>query len=320
MYRHKFSGVLGTMLGVLLLAGGATSIAAQTPATITGRVTGDRGQPLGGATVQILGTNFVAATTTAGTYNLVVSARAALGQTVILTVRYLGHAAQTRSVQLTGGSQTQNFQLVADPFKLDEVIVTGVVDATSSKKLAIAVGTVSEAQLQAVPARDAIGALVGKVSGVKVSAGSGRPGLASQVRLRSATSLTDGADQQPLIIVDGIITQGSLADINVQDIERIEVLKGPAAGSLYGSSAASGVVQIFTKRGKSGAEGKTNIVYRGEYGQSGVVKFLDVNQSHYFELNADGSYKLDGSGNKIIEADNLMDTRIRVARGSTSAT
>lgn len=307
MYRHRFSGALGAVLGFLLLVGGAVSASAQAPTVITGRVTGDEGQPLAGARIMVVGTNIGTATTVTGTYTLPVSSATARGQTVTLTVRFVGYQALTREVQLTPGTQTQNFEMVADPFRLDEVIVTGVVDATSQKKLAISVGMVTESQLQNVPAKDAISALVGKVSGAKVSSGSGRPGLSSQIRLRSATSLTDGADQQPLIIVDGVLTQGSLADINVQDIERIEVLKGPAGGSLYGSSAASGVVQIFTKRGKNGAEGKTNVVYRGEYGQSGVVKFIDVNKSHYYELNPDGSYKLDGNGNRIIEANGLMD-------------
>src|SRR5207302_1254310 len=99
------------------------------------------------------------------------------------------------------------------------------------------------------------------------------------VRLRSATSISPGANNQPLVIVDGVITKAGIADINSEDIESIEVLKGPASAGIYGSDAAAGVVNIITKRGRSSAEGTTVTTLRNEIGSSAVAKTMDLNQS-----------------------------------------
>lgn len=252
-------------------------------ATLTGRVTSERGDPLAGATVQLVGTNLGAATNAQGIYVLQVAAERVRRQQVSMQVRFIGMQPAGMEITLTPGTQTVDFVLKPDPFRLDDVVVTGVLEATSNKKLAISVGVVTESQLQEVPAMEALSALTGKVSGVKVTSAAGTPGVSAVVRMRSATNLTPGATQQPLIIVDGVITHGNMSDINAQDIERIEVLKGASGSSVYGSQAATGVIQIFTRRGRTAAEGKTNVVLRTEYGQSGVVKYLDVNESHYCE-------------------------------------
>ncbi|MCU0626709.1 MAG: TonB-dependent receptor plug domain-containing protein, partial [Gemmatimonadaceae bacterium] len=155
------------------------------------------------------------------------------GQSVALTARYIGFTPQTRTVVLSG-TVTADFRLVRDPLRLNQVVVTGVAEATETRKLPFAVGKVDAEVIEQVPALNPASALVGKVAGARVVTPSGLPGAETAVRLRSATSLTPGASQQPLLVVDGIITKGSLADINVLDIESIEVLKGPASAGRLG--------------------------------------------------------------------------------------
>jgi len=294
----------GGAVSALLLAG-AMPVAAQNAAVITGRVVSERGDPLGGATVVIANSNWGTSTASNGTYTITVAAASARGQTVTLTARYLGYRPQSRTVTLTAGTQEQNFTLAADPLRLDELVVTGVSEATSTKKLAFSVGKVTEAQLQEVPGGSAVTALQGKVAGVRISSADGEPGNAPSVKLRGATSI--GGRQDPLIIVDGVITRATLADIAGEDIERIEVVKGAAASSLYGSDAANGVIQIFTKRGANLADGKLQVTARAEYGASSAPTQIESSRAHSFQVNADGSYKRNSSGARIPEADGIAD-------------
>ena len=328
-------------LGSLFL-GGATLVwltvagaplAAQNAAVISGRVVSERGDPLGGATVIVPNTNFGTTTAPNGTYSITVSASAARGQTVTLTARFLGFKPSSRQIQMNLGTQEQNFTLEPDPLRLDELVVTGVSEATSTKKLAFAVGKVNEAQLQEVPGTSALQALQGKVSGVRVSGATGEPGSAPSIKLRGATSI--GGRQDPLIIIDGVILRSgygsasslgsttggpaagassTLSDIAGEDIERIEVVKGAAAASLYGSDAANGVIQIFTKRGSNLADGKLQVIARVEGGVSNQPKFIDSSQAHAFRLNPDGSYFRNTSGARVYETDGVADNPYQVYR------
>ncbi|MEK7381201.1 MAG: carboxypeptidase-like regulatory domain-containing protein, partial [Gemmatimonadota bacterium] len=166
---------LGGALLVLATLGTSEAVA-QGAAVITGRVVTERGDPLGGATVIIANTNFGASTSPSGTYTITIEASAARGQQVVLTARYLGYRATTRTVVLSPGNQEQNFELRPDPLRLDELIVTGVSEATSAKKLTFSVGRVSEERLQEVPGGSALQALQGKVAGVRLVPTSAQPG------------------------------------------------------------------------------------------------------------------------------------------------
>jgi outer membrane receptor protein involved in Fe transport len=216
----------GLVAGALLLGVSATGHA-QAQATITGRITSERGDPLVGARVSIDNTNFGTTTNTNGVYNLVVGAAAARGQQTIIRARALGYKPVQKTITLSTGNQEHNFTLANDPLRLDELVVTGVSEATSTKKLTFALGKVSDEQLNVAPAVSALGALQGKVAGVQLSGVNGQPGGAPQIQLRGATSITGSSD--PLIIVDGTITRYSLADIASEDIERVEVIKGAAS-------------------------------------------------------------------------------------------
>jgi TonB-linked SusC/RagA family outer membrane protein len=280
-------------------------LAAQQPRiTISGRVSGQGDRPLAGAQVFIQELRLGTATTPAGTYSFSVAADADRGRQLTLVARYLGHKPARRVINLSG-SQTVNFALESDPARLEEVVTTGVAASTEIKKVPFAIGIVSADVLKEVPATTALGGLNGKVPGVRVSTTGGAPGDAPSIKLRSATSLT--GTQEPLIIIDGTITRATLADVNAQDIDRVEVIKGAAASSLYGSDAANGVVQIFTKRGADLAEGRQNVIFRSEYGNSFLGRTIPQAMAHSWQVDAAGNYRRTPGGARIPEPSGIAD-------------
>ncbi len=282
-------------------------------AVITGKVTGRQGEALGGVIIAIEELSTAVATTVTGTYTLTVAPEKTKGQTVTLRARYIGYKPEVKQITLTPGTQTQDLELKFDPMQIDAVVVTGVAEATEAKKLTFAVGHVDASQLNQAPAVSALGSLEGKVAGVRLIQGSGAPGGEPAIRLRGATALTSPsacnvppcASTQvpgPLIIVDGTITHHGLADINSEDIERVEVVKGAAASSLYGSNAANGVVQIFTKHGERIPDGKLVVTVRNEYGQSFRPKSIPTALAHPYLTDTVGTY-VDAIGNTVNNGD-----------------
>src|SRR5438874_3405764 len=282
-------------------------------AVITGKVTGRQGEALGGVIVAIEELSTAVATTVSGTYTLTVAPEKTKGQTVTLRARYIGYKPEVKQITLTPGTQTQDLALKFDPMQIDAVVVTGVAEATEAKKLTFAVGHVDASQLNQAPAVSALGSLEGKVAGVRLIQGSGAPGGEPAIRLRGATALTSPSSCNvppcastqvpgPLIIVDGTITHHGLADINSEDIERVEVVKGAAASSLYGSNAANGVVQIFTKHGERIPDGKLVVTVRNEYGQSFRPKSIPTALAHPYLTDTVGTY-VDANGNTVNNGD-----------------
>jgi TonB-linked SusC/RagA family outer membrane protein len=294
-----------TALAVLVLYSSAA--AAQT-AVFSGRVTSTAGQPLGGASVGIpeLGVGGIA--DSAGRYTFTVDVGNRAGRQVNVTARYIGYKPKRLPVTLTAGRIAHDFSLERDILQLEEVVVTGTSEATSQRKTPFAVGVVDNTQIKEVPSPSPIGALQGKLPGASVITTYGQPGSEPSIRLRSATSLT--GRQDPLFIVDGVITRNGLADINSQDIERVEVIKGAAASSLYGSDAANGVIQIFTKRGSNLAESQTNVTIRNEFGVSQLPNLIEYNMRHNFRLadpnNPAAGFDVSG-GSRTEEADLIID-------------
>jgi TonB-linked SusC/RagA family outer membrane protein len=302
MRVSRFYSLLGPSMAIALTFLFAGPLAAQS--VVTGRVTGEGGVPLGGASVTVANTNVGTATAADGTYRLSIPADA-VGQQAALVARRIGFRPVRRTVNLQPGTQEQNFLLESDPLKLEEVVVTGVGEATSRNKLTFSVGTVDEQQLQAVPGRSAVEAIQGKVPGARLTPTSSQPGGEVAIRLRGATSI--GGRQDPIIIVDGVITKFGLADIAPEDIERVEVIKGAAASSLYGSNAANGVVQVFTKRGKSLAEGTLRVTARTEAGMNQFPNEMEFSRSHAFVVDANGNYVRNAAGARLIETDQIAD-------------
>ncbi|MCU0650214.1 MAG: TonB-dependent receptor plug domain-containing protein, partial [Gemmatimonadaceae bacterium] len=292
------------------LAATAVALTVTTPvlaqqATVAGRVTA-AGQPLGGASVGIPELSVGAITDENGRYSFGVDPARVRGRAVVVIARQIGYKPERRTLTLAAGRMEQNFELSKDVLNLEQVVVTGVSDATSQKKTTFAVASIDNTQLKEAPSVTPIGGLQGRVAGATVLPASGQPGTAPVIRLRGATSLT--GTQDPLVIIDGTITRTSLADINAEDIERVEVIKGAAASSLYGSDAANGVVQIFTKRGASLAEGQTQITVRNEFGQSDLRRFLPNNESTHFQLNAAGTdFLRNAAGSRVVKDDQISD-------------
>ena len=245
----------------------APAAGAQQPAstgTITGTVT-EQGSsaPLAAVQVQVVGTTRGAITNDAGVYRI-------LGVTpgaVQVRVRRLGYEAVTQAVTVAAGqSATANFAIArASATTLEQVVVTATGEGQRVREQGNAIARV-ELTPDRVPALPAFSqALSAQAAGVQVLQSSGTAGTGSRIRIRGANSLS--LSNEPLIIIDGVRVQGGgnsssigvggqapsrLDDLNPEEIESIEILKGPAASGLYGTQAANGVVQITTKRGRAG--------------------------------------------------------------------
>src|SRR6266571_5002758 len=239
-------------------------------AVIQGRVIDDRGDALPVATVQVPQLNVGVLTNSQGRYTIVIPGPRVSGQTVTLRVRVIGHKPSARQVVVRLGEQTQDFTLASDVNQLDAVVVTGVQEATERVKVPFSVTTLDASKLP-VAASNALTELQGKLPANIVS-NSGRPGAQPSVLLRGPTSINaQGRGQDPLYIVDGVIINGALPDINPQDIESVEVVKGAAGASLYGARAGNGVINITTKSGRRALEGvKFNV--RSEAGVSDIER------------------------------------------------
>jgi len=271
---------------------------AQSATTIRGRVTNEAGAPIPGATVAIRALGIGAQANEAGDYVFTVPDAQANNQSVTITARFIGFAPADRVIVLAAGPQTLNFTIAADPFKLTEVIVTGVATGTEQRKLPFTVARVTAEQVTAVPASSPVNALAGKVAGARVTTGTGAPGSAPAIRLRGSTNLAIGGSS-PLIIVDGVISRSNISDLDANDIESIEILKGATASSYFGSNAANGVVNITTKRGKSLTEDNVQVISRSEYGKAGIQNWVPLNTSHPYQLNPDGEIALNAGGSRI---------------------
>ncbi len=279
MKRTMLGRVCSNVGLALALVGAAASTAWAQNAVLRGTVRSDGGDAIVGANVYFTELNLQAATSDAGRFTLTVPGDRIRGQTVQLRVRAIGYRPSSRAVTLVAGEQTVDFQLVQDINRLEEIIVTGVIEGTEQARVPFSVARVDMADVP-VPAGDPVRLLAGRVPGATIISASGRPGGSASIILRGPTSIdASGRGQGPLFILDGVILNGGLPDINPGDIENIEVVRGAAASSLYGARAGNGVIQITTRTGRRAAEGMTFNV-RGEYGRSDIEgEFLLARQT-----------------------------------------
>lgn len=264
---------------LLALAGGALAAlpaAAQQTGAIVGRVT-DRGSgtPIADANIVIVGTNRGSRTNDQGQYRI---AGLSAGTYSVRVIR-LGYLAATRPVTVTSGDATADFQLGEAAVTIDEVVVSATGATERKRENGNDVGIIKPGQNVSLAAEPNLtSALAAKTPGLTITQGMGTAGTSSRIRIRGANSVS--LSNEPLLIVDGVRVDNSTAslgnniftggasisrfdDINPEDVESIEVLKGPAASALYGTAAANGVIQITTKRGRSG---KTTWRAFGQYG------------------------------------------------------
>jgi TonB-linked SusC/RagA family outer membrane protein len=275
--------VLTLALGALLFA---TPLVAQT-GTVTGTARdGLTGAPVFAAQVMVEGTSIQTLTRADGRYSLT---RVPAGQQTI-RVRVLGYEETTQTVMVAADETvTLDFQLESRAVALSGIVVTGTIGATEQAKLPFTVNQLRGEDLPVTQPNFAT-AIRGKVAGATVVQGSGRPGAAPSVLLRGATSINaQGRDQEPLYIVDGVILGSSVVDIDALDIENIEIVKGAAAASLYGSRAANGVVVISTQRGSAFDDGTVRYTARSSFGISDIEGEFPLLRNHFWRMNEAGT-------------------------------
>ncbi len=238
---------------------------------VTGRViNASTGQGLPEATISVSGTRIVGQTGTDGNFVL----NAPDGD-LSLVVRGIGYKRQDLS--LPASQNTLNVALEPDVFKLQEIVITGQATGVARQNLPNAVATVDAGELTRAPAQTLESSLQGKIPGALIQANSGAPGGGYQLSLRGVSTINGSTD--PLYVVDGIVISNAaipnganavsqaqaggnprnqdnavnrIADLNPEDIQQIEVLKGGSAAAIYGSKATNGVVIITTKKGRQG--------------------------------------------------------------------
>ena len=288
--------VLG--LAVLLLSGTA---AAQGPGRITGTVTDSAlGRGLSNAQIAVSGTRLRGETDDQGRYTV---AGVPAG-TYTVEARRIGYrrGTVTNVVVTDGGTATADFALVTAPLTLEAVVTTGVVDPTSGTRVPFTVARVDAANAP-VPPSNALETIQGKVSGVTIVP-VGQPGGGTNILLRTPTSINKS--NAPLIVVDGVIQSTSFdaasADLESMNIESIEIVKGAAAASLYGSRAQAGVIQIRTRRGDAETQGPTRVTARSEIGTNQLAGEIGWARYHHYITNPAGEYIDTITGNPTTRA------------------
>ncbi|MBZ5858173.1 SusC/RagA family TonB-linked outer membrane protein [Flavihumibacter profundi] len=312
--------------------------------TVSGTVTDAQKKPVPAASVRLINTNTGTSTDAAGYFSLTLP-----GQSATIEISSVGFL--SRTIQVTAANNKVVIELQEDLSRLEEVVVTGLATSVKRSNLANAVSSVSAKELVGTTSQPTLdGALYGKFPGANISANSGAPGGGISIKMRGITSIV--GNSQPLFIVDGVYYdnssipaglntiskaagQGSnsnqdnpsnrIADLDPEDIDRVEILKGASAAAIYGSRAAGGVVLITTKRGKSGKPkiefgqsfGMQSQLHKlgqrswdatkveAAYGANGLNLYNSVNGKTY-------NYEDELYGNK----GQMSDTRLSVSGGS----
>lgn len=218
----------------------------QEVAKLTGIVLDDKGEPVIGASVAQKGSTNGTITDWEGKFSLRVDLNS------VLLVSFVGYTPKEIPVK---NQNPLTITLSEDKIALEEIVVIGYGTA-KRKDITGSVSSVSSEKLKATPAVSLNQVLQGKTAGVQVVLGDNAPGGGVSVNIRGVGSITQAND--PIYVVDGIIMEGTLNNINVNDIASIDVLKDASAAAIYGSRAANGVVIVTTKRGQ---EGKSNISF-----------------------------------------------------------
>lgn len=279
LYRSILTG-----LAVTLFVSGLA--AQQNTGTISGLVRSEAGAPLAGVQVYLVGTGLGTLSGPNGRYAIV---NVPAGNYRV-RAELIGHRMADQSVTLAAGqTATANFDMKEQALGLDEIVVTGTAGAARRREVGNSVAQINTSKIQQPPA--SVDALIqGRAAGMQVMPSSAMAGSGSMIRLRGNVSVA--MSNQPLIYVDGVRlrsdsyarnvpftgsdlrsgndTASPLNDVNPNDIERIEIIKGAAAATLYGTEAAAGVIQIFTKQGHTG---KPQWTFQIDQGMSRALKF-----------------------------------------------
>ncbi len=305
--RSKYTHLALTLFWLMI---GSASLLAQR--SISGKVTNaSDGTGLPGVTIAVLGTSAGTISDAEGNFNL-----SNLPNEATLAFSMLGFAPQNITL---GASNVINVSMAEDALTLGEVTITGAFGIKrDARGLTYSAQKVTASEILAANDPNLLGSLQGRVAGALINTSSGAPGAGVNIVLRGINSLDPSGDNQPLIVVDGVIMSNAtnvgsilpsagsnaftsseqfsntnrLADINPNDVEDLTVLKGPAATALYGSLAQNGAIVITTKKG---VDGKSTVQFTSSYGTDEINKWPDI-QTQYREgisgrirINADNS-------------------------------
>jgi TonB-dependent starch-binding outer membrane protein SusC len=268
--KHLLSVTAGAVFALGITLGVPPSaLEAQEAGTIIGLVVDATNQrPISGAQVSVPAANLGTLARTNGRFILL---NVPAGPAEV-RVEFIGYGTATQTVEVPpGGTVEANFQIRQEALGLDEIVVTGTAGQARRREVGNTISQINLAQV-AEPVSSVDNLLSGRATAMTVNPGAATMGAGAQIRLRGNVSMTQS--NQPLVYVDGVrqgtdayplnasqgaqfwqtpqSTAGPLNDINPNDIDRIEIVKGAAATTLYGSEAAGGVIQIFTKRGRDG--------------------------------------------------------------------
>ena len=249
----------------------AVGVAAAQQRPVTGKVVSSAtSAPVAGASVTVVGTPIGAVTNDQGEFTL-----SAPNSPITLLIRSVGY--RSRQMPVAADASTITVNLEQDVFNLEAVVITGQATGVERQNLANAVSTVNAEQLNRAPTQTLESALQGKIPGALIQMNSGAPGGGGQINFRGVTTINAGVD--PLIVVDGVVIANDaiasnmnaitaaaaggnasnqdnpvnrIADLNPNDIQSIDVLKGASAAAIYGAQAANGVLIITTRRGQAG--------------------------------------------------------------------
>jgi TonB-dependent starch-binding outer membrane protein SusC len=255
---------LALCMALLALVVGLEPASAQAQTgTITGMVITQTGEPVSGAQVVIVGTQRGTLTNARGAF-ILTAVPAGEQQVRIVS---LGYRTETQTVNVPAdGTVSVEFRLAVSAIALDAVVVTGQATGAARRELGTSVAAIDAQALELAPINNVSNLLQARAPGVNILPGGGKSGQGTRIVLRGASSVSQA--NEPLIYVDGVrmdrsatlgvetttagVSWNGLDDLNPADIERVEIVRGASAATIYGTEAAAGVIQIFTRRGSEG--------------------------------------------------------------------
>jgi TonB-dependent starch-binding outer membrane protein SusC len=257
--------------------------------TVTGTITDQKNEPMVGASILFKGTTTGVISDIDGKYTLNVPA----GGTALI-FSFAGYV--TQEVAL-GASNIVDIALGEST--LQELVVTGTGVATNKRDLAIDVQTIGAKALPNAPTASIDQALIGKIAGAQISSVNGTPGSPVSILLRGINSINTGTT--PMIMIDGVqMGSTNLNSIDLNSIERVEVVQGAAAASIYGAQGANGVIQLFTKKGKNG---QLNIDFSTSYISNEFLNIGGLEKARLHGFKTDASNNVVGSTGKSLTFD-----------------
>ncbi|MEM8486754.1 MAG: TonB-dependent receptor plug domain-containing protein [Bacteroidota bacterium] len=266
-------------------------------AIVNGTVVDENGVPMPGVSVIAEALLYGASTDLNGQYELSIPGRLATGQELELKVYIVGMLPASKMIVLERGVQSHDFLLEYNPELWNVGLRVFVSPFRQPLNKAFSASRLGDNAFAQVPGESPVSSLQGKIAGVSALKNSGTPGDAWSLRLRGTTSVT--GSNQPLFIVDGVYLSADQVDLDAIDIASVEVIKGIAGATEYGSRGQSGVVLIETQRGRQNVPlNGMRVTLRNEIGLNNLSGSVPINQSHNLRLSPEGGF-VDNDGNAV---------------------